>query len=155
MARVRQTENTRWNVDTSRTGKMSTSSDQGRLTPQLQYRRTYLFISAEPPQFQKSAKICKNLGQLKSFKTWTNLPSQDLFSSDQANFICFYVLQYVIQHCFICRPSHSTVVEDAGIEPRIVATCRIPIRHFFSQSRRLLTKNVKSAETVKEKFRCL
>ena len=26
---------------------------------------------------------------------------------------------------------------------------------FFSQSRRLLTKNFKSAETVKEKFRCL
>ncbi len=33
--------------------------------------------------------------------------------------------------------------------------CRIPIRHFFSQSRRLLTKNFKSAETVNEKFRCL
>ncbi len=26
---------------------------------------------------------------------------------------------YVIQHCFIC---HSTVSEDAGIEPRTVAT---------------------------------
>jgi hypothetical protein len=24
---------------------------------------------------------------------------------------------YVIQHCFICRPSDSTVSEDAGIEP--------------------------------------
>ncbi len=33
--------------------------------------------------------------------------------------------------------------------------CRIPIRHFFSQSRRLLTKNFKSVETVNEKFRCL
>ncbi len=33
--------------------------------------------------------------------------------------------------------------------------CRIPIRHFFSQSRRLLTKIFKSAETVNEKFRCL
>jgi hypothetical protein len=29
---------------------------------------------------------------------------------------------YVIQHCFICRPSDPTVLEDAGIEPRIVAT---------------------------------
>jgi len=28
-----------------------------------------------------------------------------------------------VQHCFICRPSHSTVSEeDAGIEPRTVAT---------------------------------
>jgi hypothetical protein len=24
---------------------------------------------------------------------------------------------YVIQHCFICRPSDYTVSEDAGIEP--------------------------------------
>jgi hypothetical protein len=27
-----------------------------------------------------------------------------------------------IQHCFICRPSYSTVSEDAGIEPRSVGT---------------------------------
>ncbi len=29
---------------------------------------------------------------------------------------------YVIQHCFICRTSDSTVSEDAGIEPRTVTT---------------------------------
>ncbi len=29
---------------------------------------------------------------------------------------------YYIQHCFICRPSDSTVPADAGIEPRTVAT---------------------------------
>jgi hypothetical protein len=29
---------------------------------------------------------------------------------------------YVIQHCNICRPSDSTVSEDAGIEPKTVAT---------------------------------
>jgi hypothetical protein len=29
---------------------------------------------------------------------------------------------YVIQHSFICRPSDSPVPEDAGIEPRTVAT---------------------------------
>jgi hypothetical protein len=29
---------------------------------------------------------------------------------------------YYIQHCFICRPSDSTVPTDAGIEPRTVAT---------------------------------
>ncbi len=34
----------------------------------------------------------------------------------------FYVFMYVIQHCFICRPSDSTVLEDDRIEPRIVAT---------------------------------
>ncbi len=35
---------------------------------------------------------------------------------------------YNIQHCFICRPSDSTVLEEAGIEPRTVAT----IRHWLS-----------------------
>ncbi len=34
----------------------------------------------------------------------------------------FFLLMYVIQHCFIFRPSDSTVSEDAGIEPRTVAT---------------------------------
>jgi hypothetical protein len=28
---------------------------------------------------------------------------------------------YYIQHCFICRPSDSTVPTDAGIEPKIGA----------------------------------
>ncbi len=29
---------------------------------------------------------------------------------------------YCFQHCFICRPSESTVSEDAGIEPRTAIT---------------------------------
>ncbi len=33
----------------------------------------------------------------------------------------FFLFMYVIQHCFICCPSESTVSEDAGIEPRTVA----------------------------------
>jgi hypothetical protein len=36
---------------------------------------------------------------------------------------------YSIKHCFICRPSDSTVSEDAGIEPRIVATSALAVRH--------------------------
>ena len=36
-----------------------------------------------------------------------------------------------------------------------VSGCRIPIRHFFSQSRQLLTKNFESVETVNETCRCL
>ncbi len=35
---------------------------------------------------------------------------------------------YVIQHCFICRPSDSTVPTDAGIEPRTVATGALAVR---------------------------
>jgi hypothetical protein len=34
----------------------------------------------------------------------------------------FFFCSYNIQHCFICRPSDSTVPTDAGIEPRTVAT---------------------------------
>jgi hypothetical protein len=35
---------------------------------------------------------------------------------------------YDIQHCFICRPSDSTVSEDAGIEPRTVATTALTVK---------------------------
>jgi hypothetical protein len=35
---------------------------------------------------------------------------------------------YDIQHCFICRPSDSAVSEDAGIEPRTVATTAMTVR---------------------------
>jgi hypothetical protein len=40
----------------------------------------------------------------------------------------FYSFSYNIQHCFICRPSDSTVPTDAGIEPRTVATCALAVR---------------------------
>jgi hypothetical protein len=39
----------------------------------------------------------------------------------------FYALYST--HCFICRPSDSTVSEDAGIEPRTVATSAWAVRH--------------------------
>ncbi len=42
------------------------------------------------------------------------------------NQIVFYM--YDIQHCFICRPSYSTVSEDAGIEPRTVASTALTVR---------------------------
>ncbi len=37
-------------------------------------------------------------------------------------------LQYFVQHCFICRPSDFTESEDAGIEPRTVATLALEVR---------------------------
>ncbi len=40
----------------------------------------------------------------------------------------FYLFPYNIQHCFICRPSDSTVPTDAGIEPRTVATGALTAR---------------------------
>ncbi len=42
--------------------------------------------------------------------------------------IFFTFVQYNIQHCFICRPSDSTVPTDAGIEPRTVATGALAVR---------------------------
>ncbi len=35
---------------------------------------------------------------------------------------------YDIQHCFIYRPSDSTLSEDAGIEPGTVATTALTVR---------------------------
>jgi hypothetical protein len=33
-----------------------------------------------------------------------------------------------VQHCFICCPSDSTVSEEAGIEPRTVASFAMAVR---------------------------
>ncbi len=38
----------------------------------------------------------------------------------KGDFFFFFLFMFVIQHCFICRPSDSNVSEDAGIEPRTV-----------------------------------
>jgi hypothetical protein len=40
----------------------------------------------------------------------------------------FFLVLYLVQQCFICRPSDSTVSEDAGIEPRTVATLTLAVR---------------------------
>jgi hypothetical protein len=42
---------------------------------------------------------------------------------------------YVIQHCFMCRPSDSTVSDDAGIEPRSVATLGLTARRSYHSAR--------------------
>ncbi len=39
-----------------------------------------------------------------------------------------FCFMYVIQYCFICQPSDSTVSEDAGIEPSTVATLALTTR---------------------------
>jgi hypothetical protein len=51
-----------------------------------------------------------------------------LFSSIKGDFGIF---QYFIQHGFICRPSDSTVSEDAGIEPGAVATSALAVPLFL------------------------
>jgi len=39
-----------------------------------------------------------------------------------------FIFMYFIQHCIICRPSESTVMEDAGMEPRTVAIFALAVR---------------------------
>jgi hypothetical protein len=39
-----------------------------------------------------------------------------------------FLYKNCIQHCFFCRPSDFTVLEDAGIEPRPVATFAKAVR---------------------------
>ncbi len=46
----------------------------------------------------------------------------------KGDFCGFFLYMYDIQHCFICRPSDFTVSEDAGIEPRTVATTALAVR---------------------------
>jgi hypothetical protein len=48
----------------------------------------------------------------------------------EIGFFFFFYVRYSIPHCFICRPSDSTVSEDAGIEPRTVATSALAVRRF-------------------------
>jgi hypothetical protein len=45
---------------------------------------------------------------------------------DTVFFLSF--LSYYIHHCFICRPSDSTVPTNAKIEPRTVATSALAVR---------------------------
>ncbi len=45
------------------------------------------------------------------------------------------ILQYFIEHCFICRPSDSTVSVDAGIEARTVATPALAVRRSIQSAR--------------------
>ncbi len=51
-----------------------------------------------------------------------------------------YFIQHVTRHCFICQPSDSAVSEDAGIEPRNVATHtrtnRLDLIHSYGERRK-------------------
>ncbi len=52
-----------------------------------------------------------------------------------SKYIFFFPYRYNVQHCFICRPSDSTVPTDAGIEPRTVATSALAVRRSNHQAR--------------------
>jgi hypothetical protein len=55
----------------------------------------------------------------------------------------FYFFMYDFQHCFICRPSDSTVSEDAGIEPRTVVTTALAVRRSNDSPGKIYMQNTK------------
>ncbi len=54
--------------------------------------------------------------------------SECMFFSKIEQIQGIFHIRYFIQHCFICRPSDSTASEEAGIEPRTVATLALAAR---------------------------
>ena len=52
----------------------------------------------------------------------------------------FFFFMYDTQHCFICLPSDTTVSEDAGIEPRTVATTALAVRRSNHSARSQMRK---------------
>jgi hypothetical protein len=78
----------------------------------------------KPKKFRKIL-ISTGLGLLNdllSLRTDVNAPTERSKQED------FFFLMYVIQHCFICRLSDSSVSEDAGIEPRTISTLALTAR---------------------------
>jgi hypothetical protein len=68
----------------------------------------------------------------------SNQPTFDISSRRKKTGIFlffFFLLMYVIQHSFICRPSDSPVSEKAAIEPRAVATLALTPRRSNHWSR--------------------
>ncbi len=71
------------------------------------------------------------ISELKSNLHWITEKcciSKFLVHYEKGDFLGYIFFMYDIHHCFICRPSDSTVSEDAEIEPRTVATTALNVR---------------------------
>ncbi len=66
---------------------------------------------------------------------WFAGPVQPKPENSKREIYFYFLFMCVIQHCFICRPSDSTVSEDAGIEPRTVATLALTARRSNQSAR--------------------
>jgi hypothetical protein len=62
------------------------------------------------------------------FTTPTLLRNSTVCMFLKGDFCLFSVLYSLFRHCFICRPSDSTVSEDAGSETRTVGTVALTAR---------------------------
>jgi hypothetical protein len=74
----------------------------------------------------------QQLGQMMPATTGTHQVLKKFFSYcrnfNREIFWIFSLCTVLIQHCFICRLLDSTVLEDAGVEPRAVATLALAVR---------------------------
>ncbi len=84
------------------------------------------YESLQPPTFLENGlkKLCQSSSEMIVRQIFQFGYKCVIFASRQ-QLIFFTFFTYDIQHCFICRPSDSTVSEDAGIEPRTVATTAV------------------------------
>ncbi len=79
---------------------------------------------------QYSETVCCKAGPSSNLGSATQIFPQpaESFCFKGGIYFWFFILMYVIQHCFIYRPSDSTVSEDAEIETRTVATLALTAR---------------------------
>ncbi len=98
---------------------------------------TYITVGSATTALQNCACTYRCISKKMHYKThpfhttatwniWNFMKTTSLCSL-RGIFLDFFFV-YCIQHCFICRPSDSTVSEDAGIEPRTVATTALTVR---------------------------
>ncbi len=99
-------------------------------------------IQARGSCYQKTDMIRRNLSQHFLLHCKSNLAINAKAKS--AKIFIYSFLQYFIELCFICRPSDSTVSEDAGVEPRTVATKAMAIRCFYHTRLELIHGMAKS-----------
>jgi hypothetical protein len=65
---------------------------------------------------------------IKFLRTERRLEATTLEEFKQTGGVFRFFAMYRIQHCVNCRRSDFTVPEDAGIEPRTVATSALAVR---------------------------
>jgi hypothetical protein len=99
------------------------------------YKGPHLTSLQEAPPEEHSSERRKNilspLHKLSNCEKQNNLKREEGEFTDlekKRDFFGLFLFMYDIQHCFTCRPSDSTVSEDAGIELRTVATTALAVR---------------------------
>ncbi len=82
---------------------------------------------AQSPSPLLSSFVHRLSVQANGVRRWSQMRRQQI-SVGLFQFILNLLVQYFIQHCFICRPSDSTVSEDDETEPRTVPPLALAVR---------------------------